>query len=119
MVAEVTKKPIKSIKKLLKDYARKVNAKCCYCGRAFDGKRRISLDHIIPKSSKGTTNCNNLLVCCTVCNNTKKKSLSIEEFLRVNPKSKYFLKKYIQKMKTANINGISYYDEIKWLENLI
>jgi len=113
------KKPVKSLKKQLKDYARKVNAKCCYCGRSFDEKRRISLDHIVPKSSKGSTECSNILISCTQCNNVKKKSLSLEEFIKLNPKVKFFLKKYIQKMKGLIVNGIDYYEEIKFIEELL
>lgn len=119
MANNTPKKPIKSIKKQLKDYARKVNAKCCYCGRPFDEKRKISLDHIVPKSSKGSTECYNLLVSCTPCNNVKKKSLSLEEFIRLNPKSKYFLRKYLQKMKGCIINGTDYYEEIRYIQELL
>ena len=118
-MSNTPKKPIKSLKKQLKDYARKVNAKCCYCGRSFDEKRKISLDHVIPKSSGGNTFLNNLLICCTPCNNVKKKSLSLEEFIRLNPKVKLFLKKYIQKMKGCAINGSDYYEEVKYIEELL
>ena len=114
MAKTTPKKPIRSPKKQLKDYAKKVNAKCCYCGKNFDDKRRVSLDHIVPKSSKGKTECANLLISCTFCNNVKKKSLSLEEFIKSDPKIKYFLRKYLQKMKGCIINGEDYFELVRY-----
>lgn len=113
------KKPILSIKKLLKDYVRKNNIKCAYCGRSYSEKRKISLDHVTPKSSRGCTALENLIVSCTVCNSVKKKSLSLEEFIKLNPKVRFFLNKYLNKMKNCVINSIEYYEEIKWVKELL
>lgn len=114
------KKPIKSIKKQLRDYVYEYNVKCCYCGKSYNNaKIRPSIDHIVPKSSKGTTELDNIIVSCSICNSVKKKSMSLLEFIDKYPKSKYFLKKYINKMKKVEINKISYYNSIKWLEDFI
>lgn len=41
---------------------------CQYCGRKDGG---LTLDHIIPKVRGGTDDWNNLVCCCTRCNNLK------------------------------------------------
>jgi len=42
--------------------------KCAYCG---NGKERLTIDHIIPKSSGGRTTFENCVSSCKSCNNKK------------------------------------------------
>ena len=42
--------------------------KCVYCG---SHKRRLTIDHIIPKSRGGKTNFENCVASCKACNNKK------------------------------------------------
>ena len=114
------KKPIRSIKKLLKEEALKVKAKCAYCGCSYDDRRhRVSIDHVTPKFSKGVTELSNLLVVCTHCNSTVKCNLSLSEFLKLYPKAKYFLSKYMLRIKKIFVNKVSYYESIKWIEEYL
>jgi 5-methylcytosine-specific restriction endonuclease McrA len=114
------KKPYKSIKLQLKDHVKKVKAKCGYCGRSYDGyKIKQTIDHIIPKSSGGETTVDNLLVVCSRCNSVRKKSLPLHEFIKLNPKVRYFMKKYLNKMKDLDINNKNYYIAIKWIEKYL
>jgi 5-methylcytosine-specific restriction endonuclease McrA len=41
---------------------------CAYCGKA--GKR-LTMDHVIPKSKGGKTDFDNCVTCCEACNNKK------------------------------------------------
>ncbi len=43
---------------------------CQYCGVKFD-PRRLTLDHVIPKSKGGKGNWENLVAACHVCNHRK------------------------------------------------
>ena len=109
------KKSTKSIKKQLKEYAIKARVACAYCGKTYDQKRKMSVDHVVPKSSEGVASLDNLIVACTNCNSTKKCSLPIGEFLELNPKARVFLGKYLEKMKKCVINSRNYFQEISWV----
>lgn len=50
--------------------------KCGYCG-----EKATSLDHIIPRYRSGNSNRNNLLPCCTRCNQNKASS-KMEDWYR-------------------------------------
>lgn len=44
---------------------------CVYCGfdgRTFDGWMQLSIDHVLPRSSGGGDDPNNLVVACRACN---------------------------------------------------
>jgi len=43
---------------------------CQYCRRAFETKR-LTLDHVIPRSRGGGSTWDNLVACCHACNNRK------------------------------------------------
>lgn len=43
---------------------------CQYCLRAFEAKR-LTLDHVVPRSRGGGSTWENLVACCLVCNNRK------------------------------------------------
>ena len=43
---------------------------CQYCQRLFDGKK-LTLDHVIPRSRGGGSAWENLVACCHPCNNRK------------------------------------------------
>ncbi len=51
------------------------NYKCFYCGiecaMSFHGKKRITVDHKIPKSKGGGNHMDNLVTCCHECNSKK------------------------------------------------
>lgn len=116
----LNKKPVKSIKKLLKLEISKVRCKCAYCGKPFDNrKHRVSLDHVVPKYSSGDTKLGNLLVVCTYCNNVIKGNDSLSVFTRNYPKVKFFILKYLSKVKHIVINGENYYESIKWVKDYI
>lgn len=114
------KKQNKPIKKELKEKMLNNKAKCAYCGKDYDyKKRKVSLDHIIPKYSMGQTELCNLIVCCTICNNVKKLHIPLHEYVKLYPKTKFFLRKYLEKCKNVEINGKNYYQELKWIEELL
>lgn len=43
---------------------------CCYCGKA-ETPRKLTLDHVIPKSKGGNSNWMNIVTACSPCNNQK------------------------------------------------
>jgi 5-methylcytosine-specific restriction endonuclease McrA len=43
---------------------------CQYCGEVFESKR-LTLDHVIPRSRGGANSWENLVACCLACNNRK------------------------------------------------
>jgi CRISPR/Cas system Type II protein with McrA/HNH and RuvC-like nuclease domain len=55
----------------------KYNGKCAYCGTEL--LKSWHVDHIVPKSSRGTDNIENLNPSCRDCNNYKN-GQSLEEF---------------------------------------
>jgi 5-methylcytosine-specific restriction endonuclease McrA len=62
---------------------------CGYCG-SIVSKKKMTVDHIIPKSKGGTNEIDNLMPCCRECNRDKA-VMSLSEFreLRGN-KAFYF-----------------------------
>ncbi len=57
--------------------------KCIYCGKtSIEDDARLILDHLIPASKGGKTTPENLVTCCTECNNGKLQMLLKEENLR-------------------------------------
>lgn len=117
---QTPKKYIRSVKYIIKDAIKKFNIACAYCGKPYNNKRRkVSIDHIRPKCRHGCIELKNIVVCCVICNNIKKGSLSLEEFIKINPKSKYFLNKYLSKIKNIEANNLNYYEELKWIKDII
>ena len=57
------------------------NNRCQYCAKTFP-ERELTLDHIIPKFSSGSSHRNNLITACRTCNQTKA-SLNMEEWYRM------------------------------------
>lgn len=55
--------------------------KCAYCGA---DKVRLQIEHIVPKSKRGSNRISNLTLACSKCNQTKDNK-PIEEFLRHQP----------------------------------
>ena len=58
--------------------------KCAYCDRSGK-RRRLELDHAIPKSQGGPDRYDNLVAACRTCNQ-KRKNLPLEQWLRRRPK---------------------------------
>lgn len=46
------------------------NKRCFFCGKLLK-YNKITLDHYLPKSKKGTTDVFNLVICCKFCNISK------------------------------------------------
>ena len=58
---------------------------CAYCRKPdWKDRRRFELDHVVPRSRKGSTNAGNIVWCCHACNRAKKDS-KLETFLKENP----------------------------------
>lgn len=51
--------------------------KCLYCGRKDDG-RKLTYDHVVPRSKGGATNFSNIATACRQCN-TRKGGKSLAE----------------------------------------
>lgn len=62
---------------------RRDNYECVYCGD--NDRKKLTLDHVIPKSKGGTDRWDNLVTACKKCN-LEKADLTIEEFGRKMPK---------------------------------
>ena len=58
--------------------------KCAYCG---DQSRRLTVDHVIPRSKDGKTEFDNCVACCKTCNHKKRARTPREAgmFLRKRP----------------------------------
>ncbi len=58
--------------------------KCAYCGK---NQRRLTIDHIIPKSRGGATDFDNCVACCKACNNKKGNQIptEVQMFLKAKP----------------------------------
>lgn len=108
----------KSNRYILRNFCIKNNIKCAYCNKSYNKNRRPSIDHIRPRVDGGTLNEDNIVLACTICNQ-RKNSLSIQEYILKYPKSKYFLKIYLSKIKKLYINNKSYYESIKWIEQYL
>jgi len=46
-------------------------AACCWCGATVEDGVKLSLDHIVPHSKKGTNDATNLITCCKRCNDSR------------------------------------------------
>ena len=114
------KKRTSSIRKKLREETKKCKTKCALCGKKYDfiGVRPTA-DHVVPKSSNGKTILSNLIVICQKCNSVSKKSLSLKEFIKLNPKCKHHLYRYLYKCKKIYINGKSYYNSIIWIKQYL
>jgi len=116
---QTPKKYVRSIRYIVGDYIKKFNIKCAYCGKIYDKKRKVSIDHVVPKSKGGIIELKNIIFCCNICNNIKKRNLSLEEFIFINSKTTYFIKKYLNKIKKIEANGLNYYEELRWIEKYL
>lgn len=65
--------------KIVEELSKLFGMVCNYCGTSLTG--RFTIDHIVPLTSGGTHEVENLMLCCTSCN-VKKGRLSLEEFRR-------------------------------------
>ena len=79
--------------------------KCAYCG---DDSRRLTIDHIIPKSKRGKTSFENCVASCKPCNNKKGGRTPSEAgmYLRVKvyqPTISEFLRLKVKKLGINNV----------------
>jgi 5-methylcytosine-specific restriction endonuclease McrA len=58
------------------------NYTCAYCG----AKENLTLDHMIPKSKGGEDSWDNLVTCCTTCNNKKDDMMLYETKMKLKYK---------------------------------
>lgn len=45
---------------------------CWYCGKVFDDKSELTIDHVFPKIKGGTNDMNNIILSCKHCNSSKR-----------------------------------------------
>lgn len=62
---------------------------CAYCGKVMPMNERTN-DHIIPRSSNGKTEANNIVICCQDCNSLKGSMLINEFFEKYKEKEDCF-----------------------------
>lgn len=64
--------------------------RCVYCG--VNDKRKLTIDHVIPKCRNGNDTWDNVVVACNKCNN-EKGNLTLEEWGKEdpNPRKPHFL----------------------------
>ena len=60
--------PFKRIELSRKNILRRDNHTCQYCGMKA---KNLTIDHVVPKSRGGGDSWENLVACCTACNNKK------------------------------------------------
>jgi 5-methylcytosine-specific restriction endonuclease McrA len=79
--------------------------KCAYCG--FDS-RRLTIDHIIPKSRNGRTSFENCVASCKPCNNTKGGRTPTEAamYLKVKPYQPTITEFLRLKIKKLGVNDV-------------
>jgi 5-methylcytosine-specific restriction endonuclease McrA len=59
-------------KKHYKSVLREVfSNECIYCGEPHSTEVPLTIDHVVPKSNGGGNYLNNLVLCCTRCNQSK------------------------------------------------
>ena len=117
----MNKKPIKPLRTQLQMFVLENGVKCAYCHRKYDGvKRRLTLDHIIPKSKGGFITPDNTIVCCDVCN-SKRGNEDMEDFIKKGGKKlKTNIKMYLDNMEKFYINNKkSYAKQLDWVRRLV
>ena len=91
----------------------KYNFTCIYCG----SKEKLEIDHIIPLSSKGTNETDNLQVLCKVCNISKsayktiseKRKRKIEFYSHIRQSCSHLTsKKRVSMAEIARVSGVKY-----------
>lgn len=65
-----------------KNIFRRDNHTCVYCGNA--NTKKLTLDHVIPRSKGGVDKWENLVTCCYSCNQ-EKADLTLQEWGKENP----------------------------------
>ena len=71
----------KSILAWIKGWKTEATVACHYCMSIYPGKA-MTIDHVIPMSAGGNHDLNNLVVCCSFCNCSKKDKLPAEWLAR-------------------------------------
>lgn len=57
--------------RLIKSYLRTVQTICAYCGRPLVKVKKVTLEHVIPKTDAGRTSIWNCVLACEPCNTRK------------------------------------------------
>lgn len=113
---ELHKKKKGGFSKRSKIYQRD-NYMCAYCNRQIYDSKRLSLDHIIPKSKGGRGSTDNLVTSCKSCNNKKSDRTPEEAGMRIKIPRHVLLAnidKYLLREYTKNVEewkGYIYYGE--------
>lgn len=97
--------PYKKVPLIRNNIYRRDNNCCVYCG----SNRKLTLDHVIPKSKGGPNTWTNLVTCCSSCN-VKKGDKSLKE-MGFKMKTKPYKPNHIQFINKAY--GINIKDEWK------
>lgn len=98
------------------------NFTCQYCGEEFNGKQKkrilnkegsyesllLNIDHIVPKSNGGTSNFENCVASCRICNNKKGNKTTKEAGMSLMRKAfqPTIMEFLILKMKALGIDDI-------------
>lgn len=67
-LSQYVRVPYKNVELTRKNILRRDKYRCCYCGKTVSP---LTIDHIIPKSRRGTDTWENLISACVRCNNVK------------------------------------------------
>ena len=65
------RRPRKRIKFNRKNIISRDRYRCQYCGKKYQSSE-LTLDHVIPRAQGGTTCWENIVACCTECNDKKR-----------------------------------------------
>lgn len=57
---------------------------CWYCGKTFDDKNKLTLDHVFPRSKGGDSSMDNLMPVCRKCNSSKGDKDVLQWFIERN-----------------------------------
>ena len=99
------------------------NWKCCYCGEEMNlsahSKKRVTLEHVLPRSMGGKDEYDNCAAACYRCNNRRENKLLNPDytiptdFLKKSPKP--FLGKHVRRFVRLYLGGriasLASYDE--------
>jgi 5-methylcytosine-specific restriction endonuclease McrA len=69
-------------KRVRKDVIESYGYRCVYCGMPHrkNHNDEITIDHVVPRESKGKTHFKNLVTCCKTCNKLKANKNLLEFF---------------------------------------
>lgn len=85
------------------------NATCLFCGMKITDIKKLSIDHVIPRSKGGSNDPVNLICACHKCNSSKQ-SLTISQFCSKAGLNKHVVKNRIKRQTKKAINKQAIYN---------